>query len=54
MLNGLPSISIEDLRSSGTAATRYTVHMDVDDAGRIRNLYAVLAPRKLSAVRFTS
>jgi RNA polymerase sigma-70 factor (ECF subfamily) len=54
MLNGLPSISIEDLRSSGTVATRYTLHMDVDDAGRIRNLYAVLAPRKLSAVRFTS
>ena len=54
MLNGLPSISIEDLRSSGTAATRYTVHVDVDDAGRIRNLYAVLAPGKLSAVRFTN
>jgi RNA polymerase sigma factor (sigma-70 family) len=54
MLNGLPSISIEDLHSSGTAATRYTVHVDVDDAGRIRNLYAVLAPGKLSAVRFTN
>ncbi|HXU35630.1 MAG TPA: sigma-70 family RNA polymerase sigma factor [Blastocatellia bacterium] len=54
MLNGLPSISIEDLRSSATAATRYTVQVDVDDAGRIRRLYAVLAPRKLSAVRFTS
>jgi len=54
MLNGLPSILIEDLRSSGTAATRYTVHVDVDDAGRIRSLYAVLAPDKLSAVRFTS
>ena len=54
MLNGLPSILLEDLRSSGTAATRYTVHVDVDDAGRIRSLYAVLAPGKLSAVRFTS
>lgn len=54
MLNGLPSISIEDLRSSGTAATRYTVQVDVDDAGCIRRLYAVLAPSKLSAVRFTS
>lgn len=52
MLNGLPSISIEDLHSSGTAATRYTVQVDVDDAGRIRRLYAVLAPGKLSAVRF--
>jgi RNA polymerase sigma-70 factor, ECF subfamily len=54
MLNGLPSILIEDVRSSGTAATRYTVHTDVDDAGCIRTLYAVLAPGKLSAVRFTS
>ena len=51
-LNGLPSISIEDLRSSATAATRYTVQVDVDGAGRIRTLYAVLAPSKLSAVRF--
>ncbi len=52
MLNGLPSISIEDLRSSATTAARYTVQIDVDDAGRIRRLYAVLAPSKLSAVRF--
>jgi RNA polymerase sigma-70 factor (ECF subfamily) len=54
MLNGLPSIVIEDVHSSGTVATRYTVQVDVDDAGRIRRLYAVLAPSKLSAVRFTS
>lgn len=54
MLNGLPSVLIEDLRSSTTAATRYTLHVDVDAAGRIRSLYAVLAPEKLSAVRFTS
>ena len=54
MLNGLPSISIEDQRSITTAATRYTLHADVDNAGRIRCLYTVLARSKLSAVRFSS
>ena len=53
-LNGLPSIIVEDLRSSRTEATRYTIQVDVDDAGRIRSLYAVLAPSKLSAVRFSN
>lgn len=53
-LNGLPSLSIEDLSSRGTAATRYTVQVDVDSEGRIRRLYAVLAPGKLSALRFAS
>lgn len=52
MLNGLASIVVEDVRSITTTATRYTIHVNVDDAGRIRDLYAVLAPSKLSAVRF--
>jgi len=52
VLNGLPSIVIEDQRSSKTAATRYTLHADIDTEGRISSLYAVLAPEKLSAVRF--
>lgn len=51
-LNGLPSIVIEDLRSAGTAATRYTIHLEVNEAGRIRALNAVLAPNKLMALGF--
>jgi len=50
-LNGLPAILVEDVRSITTAATRYTIHFEVDDAGRIRGLHAVLMPRKLSAVK---
>jgi len=51
MFNGLPAILVEDFRSTATAATRYTIHFEVDDEGRIRGLHAVLAPRKLSAIR---
>lgn len=48
--NGLPAVLFEDVDSTSTAATRYTVHVDVDGNGRIRKLNAVLAPDKLSAV----
>ncbi|HWN98010.1 MAG TPA: sigma-70 family RNA polymerase sigma factor [Blastocatellia bacterium] len=48
--NGLPGILFEDVESVGTAATRYTVHIEVDLDGKIRRLDAVLAPDKLSAV----
>jgi RNA polymerase sigma-70 factor, ECF subfamily len=51
MLNGLPAILVEDVRSVTAAATRYTIHFEVDDDGRIRGLHAVLAPSKLRAVR---
>ena len=51
MFNGLPTILVQDLHSITTAATRYTIHIEVDDDGRIRGLHAVLAPSKLSAVR---
>jgi RNA polymerase sigma-70 factor (ECF subfamily) len=51
MLNNLPTILVEDLRSIPNAATRYTIHFEVDDDGRIRGLHAVLAPSKLSAIR---
>jgi RNA polymerase sigma-70 factor (ECF subfamily) len=50
-LNGLPAVLVEDPRSHTTNAIRYTLHIEVDDAGRICGLHAVLAPRKLSAVR---
>jgi len=49
-LNGLPGVLVQDYRSPTTAATRYTIHIEVDDEGRIRGLNAVLAPRKLSAL----
>jgi RNA polymerase sigma-70 factor (ECF subfamily) len=50
MLNGLPAILVEDARSASTAATRYTIHFEVNDDGRVRGLHAVLAPGKLSGV----
>jgi RNA polymerase sigma factor (sigma-70 family) len=49
-LNTLPAILVEDFRTPSTAATRYTIHFDVNDEGRIRGLYAVLAPKKLTEV----
>jgi RNA polymerase sigma-70 factor (ECF subfamily) len=49
-LNGLPAVLVEGLRSITTNATRYTLHIEVDDAGLITGLHAVLLPRKLSAL----
>jgi RNA polymerase sigma-70 factor (ECF subfamily) len=51
ILNGLPAILFEDVVSTATIATRYTLHIEIDDRGRIRRLDAVLAPSKLSAIR---
>ena len=51
MLNGLPAILVEDLPTTPTAASHYTLHFDVNDEGRISGLYAVVAPSKLSAIR---
>lgn len=51
MLNGLPAILVDDLPTIKGAATRYTLHFDVNDEGRIRGLHAVLAPTKLSAMK---
>jgi len=50
-LNALPAILVEDVRSITTAATRYTIHFELDDRGSIRGLHAVLAPSKLSAIK---
>ena len=51
VLNGQPAILFEEVNSRATRATRYTVHVEVDEAGRIRKLDAVLAPSKLTAIR---
>src|SRR4029434_9785843 len=50
LLNSLPALLVGDVRSITTNATRYTLHFEVDDAGRISGLHAVLTPRKLSAL----
>ncbi len=50
MLNGLPAIVVDDLPKMKDSATRYTIHFDITDEGRIRGLYAVIAPSKLSAI----
>jgi RNA polymerase sigma-70 factor (ECF subfamily) len=49
-LNGLPAALFEEVKISATRATRYTLHVNVDDAGRIRRIDAVLAPGKLTAI----
>jgi len=49
-LNGLPAVIVSDVRPATGAATRYTIHFEVDDEGRVRELLAVLAPSKLAAV----
>lgn len=51
MFNGLPAILVEELPTMTRAATRYTIHFEVNDEGRIRGLQAVVAPSKLSAIR---
>ncbi len=50
VLNGLPAVVFEDVVSTATRATRYTMHVELDDAGLIRRLDSVLAPSKLIAV----
>ncbi|UQA61641.1 sigma-70 family RNA polymerase sigma factor [Polyangium aurulentum] len=50
MLNGLPAIVIEQ-PTEGKLAPRMVYQCDVGPDGSIRSLYAVLATRKLTAVR---
>jgi RNA polymerase sigma-70 factor (ECF subfamily) len=51
-VNGLPAILIALAAPERRQAPRTVLSLDVDADGRIRALYAVLAPRKLGAVRF--
>lgn len=51
LLNGMPAIMFELDDQPPGFASRFTMQCEVDDAGRIRRLGFVLAPRKLSAVR---
>jgi RNA polymerase sigma-70 factor, ECF subfamily len=49
-LNGLPAVVVENIHDLQGIATRFTVHCQVDETGRIKELDIVLAPRKLTAV----
>jgi RNA polymerase sigma-70 factor (ECF subfamily) len=52
LLNGLPAVVVEDEVTLKKIAHRYTIHFDVGGDGRIRGLHTVLAPSKLSGVKF--
>ncbi len=49
-LNGLPAVMIENRHNLNGIAKRFTIHCQVDEAGRIEELDIVLAPGKLTAV----
>lgn len=51
-LNGLPACLIEFRSARPREAPRFIVRCDIDGDDRIRELHVVLAPRKLTAVRF--
>jgi RNA polymerase sigma-70 factor (ECF subfamily) len=50
LFNGMPALLIERDSARPGHATRFTVHCDVDAAGRIHRLHFVLAPNKLSII----
>jgi RNA polymerase sigma-70 factor (ECF subfamily) len=50
--NGLPAIAFERPADRRRAAPRLVVQVELDRAGRIAQVYSVLASRKLSAVTF--
>jgi RNA polymerase sigma-70 factor (ECF subfamily) len=50
MLNGTPALLIEGDYNHPGIASRFTLHVDIDDAGRIKQFCFVLAPDKLSAL----
>lgn len=52
-LNGLPSIALERPQGSARDARRFVVQIELDRDGRIRDVWSVLASRKLHAVRFS-
>ena len=52
VVNGLPALLISLGRPVRRQAPRTLIRCDLDDAGRIRGIHAILAPRKLAAVRF--
>ncbi len=51
-VNGLPALAITFASAGPRQAPRVLLRCEVDDAGRIRAIHAVLATRKLRGVRF--
>jgi hypothetical protein len=49
-LNGLPALVVETGLARAGFATRFTMHFELDREGRLRRLFTVLAPRKLSCL----
>ena len=52
VVNGLPALLISLGRPVRRQAPRTLIRCDLDDAGKIRGIHAILAPRKRAAVRF--
>ena len=52
-VNGLPALLIETNPLVPQMAPRVVLRCEIDRDGRIRELHSILAPRKLTAVRFT-
>lgn len=53
-VNGLPALCIETAAIRPQMAPLVILRCEVDPDGRIRELHAILAPRKLTAVRFAA
>jgi RNA polymerase sigma factor (sigma-70 family) len=49
-VNGVPGLLMEYTPLGPGYASRFIVHCEVDEAGRIRALHAVVAPKKLTAI----
>jgi RNA polymerase sigma-70 factor (ECF subfamily) len=50
VLNGLPAVVIRGIDSEPSRASRFTMHCEINGAGRIRKLLTVLAPSKLRMI----
>jgi RNA polymerase sigma-70 factor (ECF subfamily) len=51
-LNGLPAIVGEDPNPKKPNAPRWAILIDLDESGRVRRFYSVIAPAKLAALRW--
>jgi RNA polymerase sigma-70 factor (ECF subfamily) len=52
LVNGLPALLVEMPGATGRLAPRVLLHLRIDRDGRIRELHAVVASRKLARLRF--
>ena len=52
-VNGLAAAVIETRTSRARQAPRLVLRCDIDSTGKIREIHSILAPRKLTALRFT-